>query len=351
MSSVRSLVGLGLGFVACVAIAQPPPKLQQRVPLIDTQHEITAMPPATRKDTVTNTYFGSVVADPYRWLEDANAPAVKQWIAAQNAYTEKVMDTFPDAKAIAKRVGELALTSTAQFSPKIVGGTLFFMRQTPPQPQAELVAQAWPDGAEKVLVNPNAKGVDGHVAITDYWPSPDGQYVAYGTAEGGNEQTTIHFIDVATGKTLSDALPYAGGGTTPQALVWDANGKGVTYVRLPTPGSVPADDLQFDAALYHHVLGTPAARDTLVFGKDQSKVAEYTLLESADGQHAVALLHDGDGNPDAVYLRNGEGAWKLALGTDANVRAASEVNQGAAWDGDRLLVIAYQGAPRGKLLA
>lgn len=150
---------------------------------------------------------------------------------------------------------------------------------------------------------------------------------------------------------MPDALPHAGGGTTPQALVWDADGRGVTYARLPLPGSVPDDQLQFNAALYHHVLGTAAKDDALEFGKGLSKVAEYTLLGSADGRHAAALVHAGDGAPDAVYLRSGDGKWKLALGTEANVRAASSVNEGAAWDGDRLLVIAYQDAPRGKLLA
>ena len=350
MSGFRILAGLGIGLLSSIACAQTPPPttgagLDQS--LIDTRHEIPAMPPPTAKHDVTETFFGNAVHDPYRWLEDADAPAVKQWIAEQNAYTEKVMDGFADAKAIAKRVGELALTSTQQFDPDIVGGTLFYMRQTPPQPQAALVAQAWPNGKARVLVDPNA--MVGTPAITDFWPSPDGKYVAYGTAEGGNEETTIHFIEVATDKALPDALPHAGGGTTPQALVWDASGKGVTYVRLPS--GVPSDQSQFNAALYHHGLGSDANNDTLEFGKGLSKVAEYTLLGSADGRHAAALVHAGDGAPDAVYLRNGNGPWKRALGTEANVRAASEVNQGAAWDGDRLLVIAYQDAPRGKLLA
>ncbi|HET7221853.1 MAG TPA: prolyl oligopeptidase family serine peptidase [Rhodanobacteraceae bacterium] len=350
MSIIRVFAGFGLGLLSCTAIAQSPPTSHVRdTSLIDTSHEIHAMPPATPKHDVTDTYFGTAVHDPYRWLEDADAAAVKQWIAAQNAYTEKVMGGFPDAKTIAKRVGELALTSTQQFSPEIVGGTLFYLRQTPPQPQAVLVAQGWPQGKAKVLVDPNA--AQGSVAITGYWPSPDGQYVAYGTAEGGNEETTIRFIEVATGKTLPDALPQAGGGTTPQALVWDADGKGVTYVRLPLRGTVPDDQLQFNAALYHHVLGTQAKDDAPEFGKGLSKVAEYTLLGSADGRHAAALVHAGDGAPDEVYLRSGSGRWKRALGTGANVRAASEINQGAAWDGDRLLVIAYQGAPGGKLLA
>ncbi len=352
MSGFRILAGFGLGLLASgAAIAQTEPShptTGSDYSLIDTRHEVPPMPPPTRKDDVTETFFGTVVHDPYRWLEDGNAPAVKQWIAAQNAYTEKVMDGFKGAEAIARRVGELALTSTRRSSPEIVGDTLFYLRQTPPQPQAVLVAQGWPGGKARVLVDPNAHA---GAAITGYWPSPDGRYVAWGTAEGGNEQTTIHFADVASGKALPDALPYAGGGTTPQALVWDANGKGVTYVRLPQPGTVPDADLQFHAALYHHALGTAAKGDTLVFGKDWSKVAEYTLLGSANGHHAAALVHAGDGNPDAVYLRGGDGEWKLALGTDANVRAASSVNQGAAWDGDRLLVIAYQRAPRGKLLA
>ncbi|MGH8191925.1 MAG: prolyl oligopeptidase family serine peptidase, partial [Rhodanobacteraceae bacterium] len=349
MSPIRVLAGFAVGLLMSgIACAQTAPVPPQRVPLIDTHYEVPAMPPPTPKHDVTETFFGTVVHDPYRWLEDADAPAVEQWIAAQNAYTEKVMDGFTDAKAIAKRVGELALTSAQQSHPEIVGHTLFYLRQTPPQPQAELVAQAWPNGTSRVLVDPDA--MKGKPAITDYWPSPDGKYVAYGTAEGGNEETTIQFVEVATGKTLPDALPHAGGGTTPQALVWDANDRGVTYARLPLPGTVPESDLQFNAALCHHTLGTPADQDTLEFGKGLSRVAEYTLLGSADGQHAAALLHYGDGAPDAVYLRSGNGQWKLALSTEANVRAASEVNQGAAWDGDRLLVIAYQHAPRGKLL-
>ena len=225
MPVLRVLAGFVLGLLSSVVVAQTAPPTSSAAldyALIDTQHQIPAMPPPTRKHDVTETYFGTTVQDPYRWLEDADAPAVKQWIAAQNAYTEKVMDGFKDAKAIARRVGELALTSTQQFDPEIVGSTLFYMRQTPPQPQPVLVAQAWPNGKAKVLVDPNA--AHGNVAITGYWPSPDGKYVTYGISEGGNEETTVRFIEVATGKTLPDALPRAGGGTTPQALVWDADG-------------------------------------------------------------------------------------------------------------------------------
>ncbi len=284
---------------------------------------------------VTNTYFGTTVHDPYRWLEEADASAVTQWIEAQNAYTESVLGAFPGRDAIAKRVGELSLTSTQRDAPTLAAGKLFFMQQTPPQPEPVLAAGKWPDGAAKVLYDPNQSA---GTAITAYWPSPDGRYVAYGTAEGGSEATTIHVLQVADGKQLPDALPRAGGGTTPQALAWDANSKGMLYVRLPDSGE------QFNAAIYHHVLGKPVTDDAVVFGKDLSPVAEYSFAVSGNGKQRAILVHFGDGNPDRVFTQQ-RGKWTRALGPEANVREA------ASWLGNRLLVISYQDAPRGALVA
>jgi prolyl oligopeptidase len=312
------------------------------------QGETNSSAPATPLHDVVDTYHGTQVHDPYRWLEDGDAPAVKQWIDAQNAHTDAVMSGFTDSAAIVKRVGALALTSTQRTDPQIVGGTLFYLRLTPPQAQAVLVAEGWPKGQAKVLIDPNA--ANGNVAITRYWPSPDGKRVAYGTAEGGTENTTIRFVDVADGKVASDALPYSGGGTSPQALAWDADGTGVTYVRLPLPGTAPADRLQFNAMLYHHVLGSAASADTAVLGKGFPAVAEYLLISAPHGESVAALVHFGDGNPEAVYLRS-DGAWHKVLGTEAAINAAASLSQGAAWAQKRLLLVSYQDAPRGKIIA
>jgi prolyl oligopeptidase len=211
-----------------------------------------------------------------------------------------------------------------------------------------LVAEGWPHGEARVLVDPNTS--TGGTAITNYWPSPDGTLVAYGTAEGGTESTTIHFVDVADARPVTDALPDAGGGTTPQALVWDGDGRGVTYVRLPLPGTAPAAREQFDAALWHHRLGTAASADAEVLGKNLSPVAEYILRGAHHGELAAALVHYGDGNPEAVYLRTGSG-WRKVLGTEAKINAAASLSNGAAWADGRLLLVSYQDAPRGKLLA
>ena len=304
--------------------------------------------PDTMKDSVTDEYFGTIVADPYRWLEERSTPRVKEWISEQNNYTDKILSAFPEGKPMEKRIKELTSTSVEKFSPVLANGKLFFRQFTPPQAQPVIACQDWPGGEIKVLVDPNKSKEN--IAVTGFWPSPTGRYLAYGTAEGGSEATTIHVMDVKTGKVLPDSLPHAGGGAIPVGMVWDTNEKGLTYVKLRLPGTVPDAELQFWAALYHHTLGEPARNDKLVFGKDLSKVAEYTFIRSGDGKQAAMFVHFGDGNPDYVYIRKGE-EWKQVLDTSANVRVASEINRGAVWDGDHLLVISYENAPMGKLLS
>ncbi|HET6726200.1 MAG TPA: prolyl oligopeptidase family serine peptidase [Gammaproteobacteria bacterium] len=296
-------------------------------------------PPPSPQHPASSTLHGVKVSDPYRWLEDGNAPAVRHWIKAQNAHTDAVLSAMPQGHALRKRVRQLAITSTQRYAPLLVGDTLFYLRQTPPQPQPVLVAQAWPNGKAQVLVDVNGHG---RLAITGYWPSPSGRYLAYGTAEGGSEMTTIHVLDVKTGKRLTDTLRWAGGGTSPNALAWDADEKGFIYMRFPPPPKGQPVS-QFNAELVHHTLGQPAGDDAVVFGKHYSPIAEYHLLSSPDAKQLALLAYDGDGGPADVFLHR-RNQWAKVLGHDANVR-------GAAWVGQRLLVQSFAGAPHGKIVA
>ncbi|HEX7341986.1 MAG TPA: prolyl oligopeptidase family serine peptidase [Rhodanobacteraceae bacterium] len=309
---------------------------RSRTPLID-QH--MPQPPVSPKRAASSVIHGVRVNDPYRWLEDGDSPAVMQWIRAQNRYAEQMLAMMPAGKAMTQRVRELAITSTTRSAPLLAGHTLFYLRETPPAAQPVLVAQAWPHGKPKVVIDLNGKA---HVAMTGYWPSPDGRYVAYGTARGGSELTTLHVLDVQTGKTLRDALPYAGGGTSPQGVAWDADGKGFIYARFPVP-TAGHKVTQFHAALVHHTLGLAASTDRVVFGKHYSPIAEYLLLTSPGAKHLAVLAKTGDGGPWEIYVHR-DGKFVRVVGKRANVR-------NAVWDGDRLLVESFAGAPRGKVLA
>ena len=302
--------------------------------LVSTASAAAAAPPPTPRDVVTTTMHGVAVRDPYRWLEDAGSPKVHAWIDAQNAYADSVMGKFKDATAITERVRQLAITSTQQYAPQLVHGTLFFMRETPPQAQPVLVAQAWPNGSQRVLVDTNPSG--GNVAIQEVWPSPSGRYVAYGTSANGSEATTIHVVVAATGKALPDELTDAGGGTTGPVVAWDADEHGMTYGRLPH-GSL------FGISLYHHSLGAPQASDRPEFGQGLSPIAEYELLSSPDANETAALVQFGDATPFRVYLRS-HNAWRQIFGPDEGVTAG-------AFDGNRLLLAAFGKSDHGRIIA
>ena len=295
-------------------------------------------PPATAKSSDSTTHHKMKVEDPYRWLEKADDPKVKTWIEQQNTYAETQLSGYQGREALAQRITELSLTAPTRTSPHLAGGTLLFMRDSPPLPQPVLVGQKWPRGDEKVLVDTNK---DEHPsAITDFWPSPSGRFVAYGTAVGGSELTTIFFVETATGKRLPDVLPQAAGGTTPPALAWDADEKGVTYVRLPK-------DKLFDASLFHHTFGEPFAKDTPAYGQGLSSVAEWEMHSSKDGSQTAAMVHFGDGAPYRVAFRQPDG-WKMTVDETSDIRG------GGRWltdpNGDSLLLVRYQNVPRGEVI-
>ncbi|SFR88559.1 prolyl oligopeptidase [Dyella sp. OK004] len=279
-------------------------------------------------------------SDPYRWLERADDPAVQQWIAEQNQRTEALLGATPDGAALAARIKQLATSGTTLSDPVMAGGTLYYMQRVPGQEHALLMGQAWPVGAARQVLDPEASGLG---SMDGFWPSPDGRYLAYGTEEGGNELLTLHVFDLQTGKTLGDQLPWAGGGPTPPGLSWDADGKGFLYVRYAPPA--PGNEVSlFNASVVHHTVGRLANEDAIVFGEHYSPVAEYQLLNSGDARSQTAILAmEGDGGPVEVFLRDGE-RFKRALGREANARQA-------AWVGDRLYVTAFKDAPRGKIVA
>ena len=309
---------------------------------------IPAPPPAPRHP-VSDTYQGVKVIDDYRWLEDWNDPAVKQWSAAENARTREYLDHLPARTAIRERLQQLITASEGQyFDVRERGGVLFAMKEQPPKQQAFLVILPSADkpNAEKIVVDPNAMGKSGSTALDFYVPSLDGKLVAVSLSEGGSEDGTAHVFEVATGKELADTVPRVNFATAGGSIEWNKDGTGFYYTRYPQANERPADDANFYQQVYFHKLGTNSNQDTYVIGKDFPRIAEIQLHASDDGLWLLATVANGDGGEFAHYLMNSSGQWiQVTHFGDGIVSAKLGTNGDAA-----LYLLSRKDAPRGKVL-
>jgi prolyl oligopeptidase len=303
-------------------------------------------PPDTPKHPVVDEYQGVKVTDDYRWLENWDDPAVKEWSAAENVRTREYLDHLPARAAIKQRLQELAAAaSAAYYDLEFRGGTLFAMKFQPPQQQPMLVALHSADdpGSAKVIFDPNAGG-KGSLSVEFYTSSLDGKYVAVALTESGSEDCAAHVFEVATGKELSDVVPRVNFATAGGSLDWKADSSGFYYTRYPQGSERPPEDANFYQQVYYHKLGTDPKQDAYVIGKDFPRIAEIQLHTSEDGRWLVAAVSNGDGGQFEHYVMDSSGKWTQVTHFEDGIRSIK-----VGYD-DALYLLSRKDAPRGKIL-
>src|ERR1017187_9892768 len=142
-------------------------------------------PVAPRSETVDD-YHGIKVADRFRPLEDADAPATRVWIEAENRATFGFLESIPERAAIKHRMTEL--WDFEKYAPPIhEGGRYFFTYNTGLQNQSVLYTSTSLNGEASVVIDPNALSTDGPVALSGTKASHDGRLLAYGIAAAGSD--------------------------------------------------------------------------------------------------------------------------------------------------------------------
>jgi prolyl oligopeptidase len=316
--------------------------------LTGTAHAAPLDYPATPMRPVSDTYFGTTVSENYRWLEQVDSPEVKSWVAAQNALTRRVIDALPHRAAIKKElVGMMGGGRVTRGGFVFAGGKLFALKRQPPKNQAMLVVL---DGhaslkSERMVLDANVLDPSGKTAIDWFEPSLDGKRVAVSLSKNGSEDGTLYIYDAASGKQLPDVVPRVQYPTGGGSVAWSADGSGFYYTRYPQGAERPKEDANFYMQVYFHRLGTPAAQDEYVIGKDFPRIAEIKLSSSEDGQYLLADVANGDGGEHAFFLRGDDGKWlKIADYTDG-FREAEFGRDG------RLYALGLKNSPRGRIVA
>jgi prolyl oligopeptidase len=287
-------------------------------------------------------YHGVEVPDPYRWLEDGDAPETRDWVAAQNSRTRAVLDARPDRPALVERFGALYAAGRAG-APSIRGGRLFSIDRWGDHEQAVLVVRdvhgdAVP--AARPLLDPHALADDPTAALDWYSPSVDGRLVAFGTSLGGDERSTLGVVDVATGEVLADRIAH----TRACSVAWAPDGRAFAYTRYPDPAAVGEEAAQYNRTVWWHVVGDAPGHDELVFGDLPDERAWASVDLSRDGRWLVVVLTLGWTRSD-VHLIDRSTGERTTVITGVDVMSSFTVVD------DLLVGTTTLDAPRGRVVA
>jgi len=312
-------------------------RLVSGAPPASTQPEVkpvvaakVAPPPVTRRDDAKETLHGVTIVDPYRWLEDQNAPETRAWIDAQNKYAHSLLDPLPMRGAIRDRLTALA-RQDAQWAPTERGGRYFIQRRRAADDLPILFVRDGLDGKESVLLDPAPLSPDHTTSVSIEDISMDGSTLAYGVRTGGEDETELRLRDTRTFKDLPDRLPralYRGVSLRP-------DGKGFYYAR---------QDRATGIRIRYHAVGSAIDKDTEVFGAGFGPSDWVGATVSDNGRHLLLSVAHGWASSE-VYVAGLDPPGSprpIVRGLDAHVQAA--------FAGDRLIAQTDWQAPTGRIV-
>ncbi len=238
--------------------------------------------PQTRREDVKDLLHGVEVPDPYRWLEDDDAPEVEAWDRAQAGLLRQRLDAVAGRAALEARLVQELDQGGIESLPTFAGPHAFHTYRAPGDDHAALyVRVVGSDEPPRVVLDPNGWSRDGTQGLKSWHPSPDGRYVAYERDLKGSEATRLHVHDVQTGATLPDVITR----TKFTSVAWRADSRAFYYTRLPDPDDVPAGEGEYHRRVRLHVLGTLVADDPLIYGQGRPKIEHVGLGTSTDERH------------------------------------------------------------------
>jgi prolyl oligopeptidase len=326
-----------------VACSEPVSETVEVVKVAD--EPVALIYPVTDKVDHVDTYHGTDVADPFRWLEDdvRESEAVASWVDAENKVTFAYLDTIEERPAIHSRMKEL--WDYERFSlPAKEGGRYFYSYNNGLQNQ-DVIYTLTELGAEPdLLIDPNTWSEDGTVALASYFPSPDGKHVAYLVQDGGSDWRVGKVMNVESGEELADRLDWL----KFTDVSWAGDSSGFYYSRYPaTKEEEKFQSLNKNMMVYFHELGSPQEKDRVVYATLDHPDWGPRGTVTDDGKHLVITISVGTDDRYSIVHQDltEPGAQPLVIieGFDYDYTLVGNV-------GDDLYFRTNDGAPRNRLI-
>ena len=300
-------------------------------------------PEAFRGNTVDD-YFGTKVADPYRWLEDDNSAETAAWVEAERKVTAGYIGKIPYRNEIKSTLRKMADYEKigAPFKKK---GKYYYFYNSGLQNQSVLYQADRLGEKGRVFLDPNTLSADGTVALQSVEFSEDGKYMAYTISRSGSDWVEIYVMDVASGKLIDDHIQWA----KFTGASWYKDG--FFYSAYDVAGSGEEGSVYSakneNHKIYYHKIGTPQSADKLVYENRNFPLRFYQAV-AFEKENVLLLLEMGAGTGNGLYVRN-------LSDTDADFRCVN-----ASQDVLCMPVDVYDGkiymqtnlnAPKGRLVA
>jgi prolyl oligopeptidase len=325
-----------LAAAALALAAAPPAAFAQRL----------VYPAAHRVDQVDD-FHGTRVADPYRWLENSDAPDTRVWINAQNALTNLYLATIPEHDRIRARLTEL-WNFPRWSTPTRRGDQYFYFRNSGLQNQSVMYVTPSLTDEGRVLLDPNTLRADGTEALSNTSLSEDGKLLGYGVASGGSDWQEFRVRDVATGRDLDDRLRWI----KFSGMAWTHDGKGFFYSRYAEPAGNALTAAVRNQKVYYHSVGTPQEQDLLVYERTDQPDFLFGVNVTEDGRYLVISVSQGTDRRNRVHVMDlGDPAHPRVQGTVTRVLDAFDGGYNLVGsDGPLLYFWTDNNAPRGRLV-
>jgi len=253
--------------------------------------------PATKKVDQVDDYFGTKVADPYRWLEDDNAADVKAWVQAENVVTFGYLGRIPFRDKIKQRLTEI-YNYPRYSSPFRAGEYYFFYKNDGLQNQSVCYIQKGLAGTPEVFFDPNALSPDGTVRLGIVSLSRDDRYVALSRGEAGSDWSEIRIMEIATRKELPDRIRWV----KFSGAAWQGNGFYYSGYDKPAPGQELKAKNEFQKVFFHK-LGDPQGKDVLVY-EDKEHPLRYVGAETTEDEKLLFLTVSEGTSGNELYVKD-----------------------------------------------
>ncbi len=265
--------------------------------------------PAARRVAQVDVYHGVQVADPYRWLEEMDSEETRSWMKAEDDLTVGFCRDVPGYHLLRDRIEAIRVFDRYGRPVKESGRT--FLPITPAGKTRPVLYLAQKNGERMVLIDPEKDFDDEDLQLRTFWPSPDGKLVAYAVSQGQSSWRQLRIFDVEKKQTRSTRIEgmHAWG----SGISWTQKSDGFFYDQFDQPDE--ADDLKSkvkNARLMYHQIGTEAARDKLIYSRNDRATWLYGHGVSMDGRYLVITGFDGGSVNNIVLYKNLEKDTEVA---------------------------------------